>query len=376
MLWVAAAAVALAVLARFLVRRERVQVWWIAFTMGLLGTTLGTLCLANEPAVDSILGTQNIAYVVAEFAYVMGGAGAFILVHTLRRARPSPRVIVVHCLIALLICTVIGLAWHSAPQHSGNWPTFRDRPIYPQALAYGWLFNLYQSAVLLNNGVCCVTLATQKTPVRDPTRRLALFMIAFGSALGIVSQLLYLIRLAAPQPNQAVSTLKVVADATGPLNILSLGLGAGLLILGPAMLAIYRDRRLTRELRPLWLRLQEIQESHFKPQAVSRFHRRPSHQLERMLIEITDGLSLIQVPESKHDSSATVIARALRTNRQHVDGPATNALTVLGITSSRLDEETQLLQLAHVYSQLVAADEADPGRLSSQSSRTLDRLSR
>lgn len=323
---------------------RRPEVWWVAFTITLIGIVAGSGFLTAEQDVNRVLGVPNVAYLLSNFSFVIAAASVQVYVHTLRRARPSARLMVLHVSTAAVVAVIIAAGWLAAPIHHQWYPTFRDVPFTPEAVAYQGLFHLYLGVVLVNVAVGA-SQQIKATPHADPGRLFGLVAIAISASLDVAAHALYLAQLfGAARGNPPAFRLASTADVVTAIAMTGIVSGTVAFLLIPRLVIRLRARHLISELRPLWLKVRELQPGVALPTRYKSFTE-PTVQAERMMIEIGDGLRLIHVPSRAHQDPYRLVAGAL------LQPAPTGALadTLLPTPTSRHDEETVVLSLAQAY---------------------------
>lgn len=339
MLWVIIGIAAFAAIAvRFATLRGRPEVWWVSFTTALLGIVLGSALLVDEYSLNQALGVPNLAHLLSNLAFVLGGGSVTIYVHTLRHDRPAPTTMALHAAVAGAVAAVMTLGWIAAPIHETSYPRFREAPLSVGAVAYDLLFHLYFIPVLANVVTCCMQLA-RRTGRGDPARRFGLLVIAGSSTLDIAAHVLYIPRFA---------LWSAAADLLTLVAVLGIATGSAAFLVVPQLLDLLRAWHLVGELRPLWLRTRELHPSVALP-SPRLLGRNPALQAERMIIEITDGLQLVRVPTgaAAGNDPFAVVAEAL--SQPSAGAGGLPASTALPFPTTRLEEEEQVLELARCY---------------------------
>ena len=336
-----------AIVARVLSLRRRPEIWWLAFTLTLVGIMAGCVLLVNEAAVNQLLRVPNLSYLLSNLGFLLAGGSVTIFVHTLRHNQPSLSVAGGIAAATTGAGAVLVLLWLVAPIHSQDVASFRAIPLSPTLIVSETVFHVLFIAVLANVAICAATLARQ-TPAGDPARRIGLIIIAASSTLDVVAHLVYLARVALqPTIGSPALAIATVADLVTVIAVLGICVGTTALLAVPRLLQFVRARRLAQELRPLWYRTLEL----FPEVAMRggwRLRGRTDLQSERMLIEIADALRLLPVPVSETNDPCAVVAEAFRHPSPRSSAGRT-AAEALPTPTSRLDEEEQLLRLAHAY---------------------------
>ena len=333
-----------AVVARLCTLRSRPEVWWWSFTLALVGILAGALLLVDEAGINSFLGVPNMAYLLSCLSFFLAAGSVTIYVHTLRCDQPSRKVMWSITIATATGCLVLIGLWAVAPIHAEDVGRFRRIPLSSSLVAFEWVFHLLFIPVLANVARCSYVLIGH-TPPGDPARRAGLWFVTVSSSLDVAAHLLYLLR-ASLQATIGESALRVaaVADLVTLLAVAGICIGTMALVLIPQLLPLLRARQLTWILGPLWRRTLELY-----PEVALRggwrVRGRAALQAERMLIEIADALRLLPVPDSGATDPYRVIAEAFR----HPAKGVRYAADALPTPTSRLEEEEQMLKLAHYY---------------------------
>jgi hypothetical protein len=354
MLWfLVAAAPLVALLVRLISLRRRPEIWWLSFTITLLGIFAGSLLLTDERAFNQFLGAPNVTYLLSCLAFIAAGGAVTIYVHTLRRATPSGKIVALITALVLAEALILILLWGMAPIHVQEVGKFRAVPLTWSLVMFEWLFHASFVPILLNVVVCTVVLA-RATPPGDPARRMGLLIIGVANGVDVVAHLLYLARASLqPVVGDKALVLASVADLITLVAVAGIGAGTISFLLMPQLLHSRRSFRLARTLRPLWRRALDLYPEVGMPGAW-RIRARQSLQTERMLIEIADALRLLPVTSTVARDPYDAIARSLL-QPQARRKPQRTALAILPVATSRLEEEEQVLELARRYKDLAHA---------------------
>ncbi len=321
----------------------RPQLWWLAFTGTLVLIVAGAGFRFYETTIDASFGSPNLAYLMSNLSFTLAAGTVQVYVHNLRREAPSPRWMLLHFVTSGAVAAVVIAGWMLAPIHDVTYQTDQLMPFHVEALAYDGLFHVYLGAVLANVAVCAATLV-RSTPRDDPGRRYGLIAIASSSALDVVAHVVYLAEMALePTIGRSALLLSQIADLLTVVAMLGIVIGTVTFQVVPALVAHRHAQQLITDLEPLWLRVLELEPNVALPDS----RHSPTLRVERMIIEIHDGLRRLTVPPHapKADGPYQAAARALVTRER--DGvPMSHALPTL---TSRQDEEAGLVELAHAY---------------------------
>jgi hypothetical protein len=352
MIWVLVCLAPLvAVVARIVTLRRRPEIWWLAFTLTLVGILAGSVLLVNESAVNRILGIPNVSYLLSCLLFLLAAGSVTVYVHTLRHAQPKVRVIAAIAAATAAVWLALILLWMAAPVHDHDADGFRSIPLSPSLVAFEVVFHGAFIPVLINVAVCASTLARQ-TPPGDPARKIGLVIIAASNSLDVLAHVLYLVRVALqPTIGSHALSIAAAADLVTLIAVFGIGVGTTALLAVPRVLHVLRARQLTRRLRPLWRRTLELYPE-VSMRGGWRIRGGATLQAERMLIEIADALRLLPVTESAGrdgDPFPVVAAAFQRPTRAARPAGGRTAADALPKPTSRLEEEEQLLTLAHHY---------------------------
>lgn len=337
-----------AVIARLLTLRRRPEIWWLAFTFTLVGIIAGSMFLANESAVNEFLGVANVSYLLSCLSFTAAAGSVTLYVHTLRHDQPSASVLWLLASGTVTTCLALLVIWLASPVHQVEFGRFRGIPLSPTMVAFEWLHHLVFLPVMSNVAICSFSLA-RRTLASDPARRVGLLMIGVGSAIDVVAHLLYLAR-ASLQPivGPPALGLATAADIVTVASMFSVCAGTTALLAVPQLLNTARAFSLAMTLRPLWRRTRQLY-----PEVAMRggwrTRSRVTLQAERMLIEIADAMRLLPVAEPTVCTDPYVlIADAFKHPPAAAEGRPVAAAR-LPTPTSRLEEEQQMLVLAHHY---------------------------
>lgn len=347
MLWlVVALAGCVAVVARLVTLRRRPEIWWISLTLALVSIFVGAAFLANEAAVNQALGTLNVAYLLSCLAFTISAGATTVYMHTLQHQQPKRSVVWGLVAATGIVCLTLTVLWVLAPVHTQEFSKFRDIPLSPVLIAFECVFHLLFLPVNSNVAAVCFRLA-RDAPATDPARRFGLYVNGSSNLVVVLAQLLYLAR-AILQPVIGASALAfaAVADLLTVIAVLGMCTGTTALLAVPHLLHVLRSRQLARTLRPLWTRTLELYPA-VSMRGGWRIRNRSTYQAERMLIEIADGLRLLPVPDLASADPYRIVAEAFRQPDHNVDHRF--ASEILPTPTSRLEEEEQMLRLAHHY---------------------------
>ena len=325
---------------------HRPQVWWIAFTATLLFIIPGAGLLWNESAVNAYLGINNIAVPLSNLCFIAAAGSVQIYVHSLRRTELSRAWISVHILVAVVVALVGIGGWLIAPIHDVAYPRLRLAPYNPQAWLYFGVFHVYLGTVLAN--VClCAREFLRTTQRDDPGRRIGSHLVCGAAAIDVVAHLTYLTHLGYTARGGSGRWIADLADLFTLISMCGIVAGTITFVAVPEIVEIHRARRLAKRLRPLWDRVCAVAPGIVlpaDPRESSLYNR-----VERMIIEITDGLTRVHVDDSPAVDPIQRIARSLLINQPSSGTPAS---LILPRPPNRQDEEEILLRLADSYTAL------------------------
>ena len=319
----------------------RLPAYWWAFSLTFLMIVLGSGFLADQPGVNRLFETPNVAYLLSNVAFTLAGGSVQAYVHTLRHPTEATwKSMRPHAWLSVGVAAVVLLGWFLSPVHSHSWTTFRDAPITAGTILYDGVFHLYLLGVLANVAVCAVQ-QLRTTPDGDTSRSLGLVLIALGGATDVVAHVLYLARDAMqPIVGSRALVAASLADVLTGVCLILVVTGTSAFLAGPRLVHYRRGRELVRELTPLWLRARTTYPDIILPGTGHR----PGLKAERMIIEILDALR--HLPVAPGPDATRVVIAAL----QHPSAAGPSALSVLPPAHSRQDEEDMLLLLADAYS--------------------------
>jgi hypothetical protein len=319
----------------------RLPAYWWAFSITFLMIVFGSGFLADQPGINRLFGTPNIAYLLSNVAFTLAGGSVQAYVHTLRHPTDVTwKPMRLHASLACVIACVVILGWLLSPVHVHSWTTFRDAPITPGTVLYDGVFHLYLLGVLADVAVCAVQ-QLRTTPDGDTSRSIGLVLIALGGVTDVIAHVLYLVR-DVMQPIIGARALGAAstADVLTAVCLILIVTGTSAFLAGPRLVHYRRGRELVRELTPLWIRARTTYPDIILPGTGHRL----GLKAERMIIEILDALR--HLPVTPGPDGIRVVIAALE--KPLPAGPS--ALSVLPPAHSRQDEEDMLLLLAHAYS--------------------------
>lgn len=339
---------------------DRPQVWWIAFTGTLACIAPGAGLLMNEDVVNKTLGTPNLAFLLSNLCFIGAAGSVQVYVHSLRTTTPSRRKMAIHLGTAAAVAAVVILGWIIAPVHSHTYPQLRLAPFTPSALLYVGVFHTYLGAVLANVAVCAATLI-RRTPRHDPGRGIGLTLIAVSATLDVVAHVCYLLHLGiASFAGDRAALFATAADLVTLVAMTGIVSGTVTFVIAPTASEALRARRLVSALAPLWSRILELTPDVGLPPTSQRGS---AYRAERMIIEITDGLSRLKLPPRQHQDPYVSIAQALLHSPPRLGGaspqsearlrtaPGVPATVILPQLTDPEEEEVVLTRIARAYTQ-------------------------
>jgi hypothetical protein len=333
------------VMVKLIMLRRRPEVWWITNLIAFLAIGVGSAFMINESAVNDFLGTPNVAQLLFNVCVAIAAGAVSIYSYTLRVAQPTAQRITQHAGICLAVCVAIVVAWAAAPLHDLSYPHAREIPVTGAVMTYDWIYHIYIAGVVANMTIC--VFATVPLTAHGDPARWAGYEIGVAQVIIVSGQLLYMARLAV-QPIVGAEALVLAAAADVAILIGMLGVAAGSITMsvGPHVLQHVRARRLVGDLRPLWSQLRAL---HPEVQVSSGILRgSPALRAERMLIEIGDALSILQVtrPRDAGTDRMTIVVDALRETGLPHDTECVTAAALLPQPTTRAEEEDQARELA------------------------------
>lgn len=209
-------------------------------------------------------------------------------------------------------------------------------------MAYALVFQVYFAVVNANVGIGAYQVL-RSTSEHSPGARTALILGSAAALTAVCGQGLYLARLAvqARRPRLAAEILSA-SDLLTLLAVAGYSASGITLLAVPRVLRHRRTRQLTKALEPLWLRILELHPAVSLPPESRLLRSRAAH-LERMLIEVSDGLQLVRMADERDQPPLRAVARALA--YPSTGGPG-HAAERIGAVRSRREEEELLYALA------------------------------
>lgn len=278
------------------------MLWRWAFTLTIVASAVGISATAWDKTIDH-LTSPNVAVLVVEEAFVLSVAGTFIYLLTLLNDKAPPAGL--WSIVVILTMVEIGIffSWLVAPVHS--------RELKSVYLYGAHMLSVQIFAVLFFVTVMCELMASAVFTIRltraihadDPTGQFGGWIIAVstvvGAAVFLLATCLVFIR-----PNTA-STAVLAGVLRNVCALIVIGVMAGAVVMfgGPRLLRFRSQRRYALCVRPLWAGLTELFPVITLDRHPSSFHALiSSNGLERMLIEIHDGLDLLLVKDGTKSS--------------------------------------------------------------------------
>lgn len=333
-------------LSRLVVFRRRPWLLWRwAFTFTVLLDAAALTAAALGEDLDRFAGITNMSVLLLETMFVFSAGWTCVYLLTLLQSKPSK-----HAVTGLLggACVINGCivaAWVYGPFRSPESGKMLD-------VAYGHpSIQLFQ---LLFYGTLVIELAVASKLIfqlvaamdrrADPAGcwggRVIACSAAFGSAVCTIAACACFTRAGSAGQRLASQT---VTPGTGLVMLGIMG-GAVLTMIGPGILQRRSDATYSRQLTPLWTRLTTL----FPDVSLSGSGLTAG--LERMTIEIYDGLDLLLVQPGNDNYAA--IGQALRAERSisRFPGSTVSAVQLLPRVSGTLQERNQLVRVADAYS--------------------------
>lgn len=332
--------------------REPVMLWRWAFTVTTVSSAVAMSALAWQTKLDQ-LTTPNLAVLILEEAFVVSvGSTLIYLLTLLYETAPSSGVRSIVATILVIEIAIFG-CWLAAPVHSVELDNIYVYGIsVPSIQAFAVLF--FATIICELVAVSFFTIHLTRTiHAADPTGRVGGWLIASSTAVGAVVLLIAAcLMFVRPDSRSTNDALAEVLGAICVLVVIVLMAGSIVMVGGPRLLRLRSQRRYAVQLRPLWLGLTD----RFPVVTLSEEPRTPQRMasginLERMLIEIHDGLNLLLVKTDTRLLSDVAVQIASPSK----EDPTTSlipASTVLYPMTNEKEERDLLCALAEDYSQL------------------------
>lgn len=329
--------------------RGPLVMWRWAFTMSIVFTAVGISATAWDTTIDGFT-TPNLAVLLLEEALIISIGCSFIYLLTLLNEKLAPANVWAVVAILTLVALAIWSCWLIAPVHSRELKSiYLFGAHMPSVQGFAVLFFATVTCELMASAMFTVRL-TRTIHADDPTGQFGGWLVAVSTAVGAAVFLLSTFLVFIRPSHSATITLSGILRNICALVVMGIMLGAIIMVGGPRLLRFRSQRRYARCLRPLWLGLKEqfpVVALHH-PRGGLKGPRPGGDSLERMLIEIHDGLDLLQVAVVE-DSLAEITATLVAPVHAKRAGALVPASTTLPIMKNQKEEREVLELLADKY---------------------------
>lgn len=325
--------------------RGPMLLWRWSLTLTIVATAVGISATAWDTTFDR-LTTPNIAVLIVEEAFVISVAGTFIYLLTLLYEKAPP----VGLLIIVASLTIIEIAifvcWLVAPVHSKEVKSvYLHGAHIPSVQAFAFLFFATLMVELLASAVFTIRL-TRTIHADDPTGKIGGWLIAGSTAVGAAVFFLATCLVFLRPDRSTTALLSGVLRNVCALILMGVMAGAVVMVGGPRWFSFRSRRRYAVRLRPLWSGITKlfpvvILDNH--PKATRGLM--PGKSLERMIIEIHDGLDLLLVKDDTK-SSKDIADQIVSPLTQEENGARILVSKILPPMSSEEEERNVLCSLA------------------------------
>ncbi len=330
--------------------RGPMLLWRWAFTITIVSSAVAMSALAWQTKLDQMT-TPNLAVLILEEAFVVSvGSTLIYLLTLLYETAPSSGMRSIIAVIAIIEIAILG-CWLAAPVHSVELDNIYVYGIsVPSVQAFAVLFFATVICELVAASLFTIHL-TRTIHAADPTGRVGGWLVASSTAIGavvlLIAACLMFVRPDSPSTNIALAE---VLGAICVLVVIGIMTGSIVMVGGPRLLRLRSQRRYALQLRPLWLGLTDL----FPVITLSVEPRTPqrttsSINLERMLIEVHDGLDLLLVKTGTRLLS-DVAAQIASPGGECPRASLIPASTVLYPMTNEKEERELLCALAEHYS--------------------------
>jgi uncharacterized protein DUF6545 len=308
-----------------------------------------------EPQIDSVAGAYH-GDLIKHLLVVAMGASIELYILAVDVGRPERRSVLIRMGVAAVVAVGMIAAFATAPIHMGAGGEDLDQAYVgvPQVMAYRLIFNAYLTFVLVEN----VRLYRRfgRAP-GDEGRLTNLRLVAWGSAVGIVYSGTRVISiLSVAMTGHPLTALETVGSAAALVG----GVCVALAVFSPRFVPWFTDwrsaRRGVRRLDALWSDLTVDCPGVVLSSGASRASRRAEFVFDRRLVETSECLRRVRLPESSKavilgsPEPLAALATELRRGRPEwtsASGPSPANLQPPA--TSRAHEVTRLLELADAY---------------------------
>ncbi|MFY0409777.1 DUF6545 domain-containing protein [Solicola sp. PLA-1-18] len=313
--------------------------WRWSFTAALVCLAAGLTVRQFPGPIDDALGF-NTSTLLTHLLVLASGGGVAIYLLTLTRHEPERRWIngIIVTTAALMLINVA--VWAASPIHTRNYPEIGD---VPGTEAYNLALNVPLNILLLATAFQCARFVV-KPHAPDPSRTAGLALIAASSLLGAVVLTFNIVNsLQQWLLDERSEAARDVGNALLPIVLSGIGAGTVIFLAGPEVLSRIENRRLLHQIKPLSDRLG----ADYPTVSLTPSRRQSTgYRLERAMIEIHDGLSLLRVTPGSDPYQA--IADALNYRGRRLE-TGVRASTLLPAATTP-DEDRQIIRdVARAY---------------------------
>lgn len=332
--------------------------WRWAFTLTIVSTAVGVSATAWDTRIDRFT-TPNVAVLILEEAFIASVGCTFIYLLTLLYEK-APQVGVWGIVVGLTVVEIsIFICWLAAPVHSRE---VKSVYVYgahmPSVQAFAVLFFGTLMVELTASAVFTVRL-TRTIHAADPTGQWGGWIIAVSTGAGAAVFLLATFLVFIRPGSSTTAALSEVLRNFCALIVIGIMVGAIVMVGGPKLLRFRSRRKYASRLQPLW-------EGLIRLFPVIALDRRPNtlrdlvggNGLERMLIEIHDGLDMLLV-RNESVSVKVVAYQIVSLPSEASEHGLVAATNVLPSMATEQEERDVLCSLADYYQQRRAAITAD-----------------
>jgi hypothetical protein len=311
-----------------------------------------------ERPIDDGLGPHTGDLIKHLLVVAMGAAlGLYIL--AVNVGRPTRRSVLIRIGVAVVIALAMIVAFTAAPIHAAETQLDDEAGVW-QMQVYLLLFNGYLTNVLVENIRLYRRFAAAPG---DQGRSMNLRLVGWGSAIGLVytaSRLLSVFSIAVlGQPLPALEKIGSVAALIGAACV-------GFAVFFPPLVSWFQERRTAQQgiqrLGPLWTDLTATYPAVVLDTSSAVSRRSPEFIFDRRLVETSECLRLVRLPEPVRDqvlgATHPTLALATQLRRERSGWSTANGPTpaeLLPPPAGRAEETAVLLELADHYAAAVPA---------------------
>lgn len=325
--------------------------WRWAFTLTIVSTAVGVSATAWDTEIDRFT-TPNVAVLILEEAFIVSVGCTFIYLLTLLHEK-APLAGVWAIIVGLTIVEVsILICWLAAPVHAKEVKSVYVYGAHMASIqAFAVLFFGTLMVELTASAVFTVRL-TRTIHADDPTGHFGGWIIAVSTGAGAAVFLLATFLVFVRPDSSTTAVLSEVLRNICALIVIGIMVGAVVMVVGPKLLRFRSCRKYASRLRPLWEGLIGLF-------PVIALDRRPNtlrdlvggNGLERMLIEIHDGLDMLLV-RNESVSIKDVAGQIILLADEEPNDVRVAASKVLPSMATEQEERDVLCSLADHYQQL------------------------